>query len=154
MTTHTPKMITTHCTDTTDGLPVKVEVLRAAHIKRGFSDIGYHFIIQPDGRIDTGRSIFDVGAHVEGHNTNNIGIAMVGASHFSLESLMSLKRFVNGMRWQYLIPDWEFYTHREFDTAIKQHKTCPNMDSKRLLLFIATGNMDCIDPYLIKPDHT
>lgn len=153
MTQMVPKMITLHCTDSVDGVPVPVQTIREWHLKRGFSDIGYHFVVQPDGRVDTGRSMYEVGAHVEGHNTSNIGIALVGRSKFTFMQFDALKRFLGGLKWHENIPDWELYAHYEFDSAKKQHKSCPNMDIKRLLVWILTGNINSIDPYLIKQDH-
>lgn len=71
--------IIVHCTATPEGVPVSVDKIRSWHIKeRGFSDIGYHFIIGIDGTIHSGRALEAVGAHCIGHNTNSIGIAYVG----------------------------------------------------------------------------
>ena len=48
------------------------------HKERGFSDIGYHFVIEVLGQIRLGRRIPTTGAHVKGHNSNSIGICLVG----------------------------------------------------------------------------
>lgn len=45
---------------------------------RGWSDIGYHFFIDMDGRIHLGRPLRRSGAHVRGHNDNSIGICYAG----------------------------------------------------------------------------
>ena len=45
---------------------------------RGWCDVGYHFLVGVDGTIYEGRPLHLVGAHVGGHNTNNIGISFVG----------------------------------------------------------------------------
>lgn len=44
---------------------------------RGWSDIGYHFVIAPDGSIAVGRDVNKTGAHVKGHNTGSIGLCMI-----------------------------------------------------------------------------
>ncbi|AKF10123.1 peptidoglycan recognition protein [Sandaracinus amylolyticus] len=44
----------------------------------GWCDIGYHFLIGGDGTIYEGRPLEQLGAHVGGHNSGNIGIAFVG----------------------------------------------------------------------------
>lgn len=44
----------------------------------GWSDIGYHFVIDLDGRIETGRPLDRVGAHTKGHNKSSVGVAYVG----------------------------------------------------------------------------
>jgi N-acetyl-anhydromuramyl-L-alanine amidase AmpD len=48
------------------------------HKAKGWSGIGYHFVIVPDGTIYTGRPINTVGANVENQNTHIIGICLIG----------------------------------------------------------------------------
>ena len=54
-----------------------------AEIKRwhtqgnGWSDIGYHRVVAPDGSFALGRSLWTIGAHVAGHNAGTIGICMI-----------------------------------------------------------------------------
>lgn len=68
-----------HCTATKVGRPCTVEAIRACHVKeRGFSDIGYNFVIYADGSVHTGRSLDISGAHCVGHNAHSIGISYVG----------------------------------------------------------------------------
>lgn len=67
-----------HCTATTEGKDYSVETIRQWHLKRGWSDIGYHFLIGLDGTIHLGRDVFKQGAHVKGHNKDSIGVAYVG----------------------------------------------------------------------------
>lgn len=57
----------------------KVAEVRKWHVQdRGWRDIGYHFLIDRDGTVATGRPIEEVGAHVSGHNANSIGISLFG----------------------------------------------------------------------------
>lgn len=77
--------IVIHCTDTTPNwwssktAKAKVAEIRRWHVEdRGWSDIGYHFLIDRDGTVVEGRPIEKVGAHVKGHNTNTIGISLFG----------------------------------------------------------------------------
>lgn len=44
---------------------------------RGWNDIGYHYVIAPDGTIAVGRPLNVIPAQVEGHNRGVIGICMV-----------------------------------------------------------------------------
>lgn len=67
-----------HCTATKEGVDYTVDQIRAAHKQRGFSDIGYHYVVYRDGSIHLGRDVDIIGAHCEGHNANSIGIAYVG----------------------------------------------------------------------------
>lgn len=45
---------------------------------RGWSDIGYHFLIYLNGEIHEGRPIEKIGAHTYGQNAYSIGICYVG----------------------------------------------------------------------------
>ena len=46
---------------------------------RGYGDIGYHFLIDPSGRVWVGRDMQWQGAHAEGdNNIGNIGICLLG----------------------------------------------------------------------------
>ena len=49
----------------------------------GYLDIGYHFVIRPDGLTETGRHVDEIGLHAEGHNKTSIGICLVGNSSFT-----------------------------------------------------------------------
>ena len=52
--------------------------IRAWHLKQGWRDIGYHFVIPIDGVVQPGRPITETGSHVRGHNANTIGVCLVG----------------------------------------------------------------------------
>lgn len=45
---------------------------------RGWADIGYHFAIDPAGRVWELRSIKFQGAHVKNHNAGNMGVVCLG----------------------------------------------------------------------------
>ncbi|WP_395106600.1 N-acetylmuramoyl-L-alanine amidase [Actinomadura sp. SCN-SB] len=45
---------------------------------RGWSDIGYNFLVDTKGRIYEGRGWLVIGAHATGHNTSGIGVCMIG----------------------------------------------------------------------------
>jgi N-acetylmuramoyl-L-alanine amidase len=70
--------IIVHCTATPEGRHTTVDDVRRWHLDRGWSDIGYHFLIYLDGSLHEGRPIERVGAHCKGHNEESIGIAYVG----------------------------------------------------------------------------
>jgi N-acetylmuramoyl-L-alanine amidase len=57
---------------------IGVDEIREWHLARGWSDIGYHFVIRRDGTVETGRQIDQIGAHARGHNEGSIGICLVG----------------------------------------------------------------------------
>ena len=61
------------------------EVRRWHKDQRGWSDIGYHYLIDRDGTVAIGRPLERIGAHTRGHNTGSIGIALFGG-HGSAET--------------------------------------------------------------------
>ena len=68
-----------HCAATPEGRDVKTETIKSWHVKgNGWSDIGYHFVIELDGTIRNGRPVERIGAHTKGHNATSIGICYVG----------------------------------------------------------------------------
>ena len=67
-----------HCSATPEGRDVKMETIRDWHLKRGWSDIGYHYVIELDGKIVPARPLERIGAHCRGENTSSIGICYVG----------------------------------------------------------------------------
>jgi len=74
-----------HCTATRENVPITVEQVRRWHvIENGWSDIGYHFLIDLEGVVHNGRPIERSGAHVKGHNKSTIGIAYVGGCDVDL----------------------------------------------------------------------
>jgi SAM-dependent methyltransferase len=67
-----------HCTATPQGREVTVGEVDRWHRARGFSGIGYHYLIGLDGNMRTGRSVKQAGAHCEGQNAHSIGVCYVG----------------------------------------------------------------------------
>lgn len=75
-----PKGIIVHCAATPASMDIGAEEIRDWHVNGNeWSDIGYHFVVRRNGRIEKGRSIspFVNGAHCKGKN-NYIGICWVG----------------------------------------------------------------------------
>ena len=67
-----------HCTSTPEGEDFTNAQIREWHLDRGFSDIGYHYVIGLNGEVRPGRPESVVGAHCKGHNTRSIGVCYVG----------------------------------------------------------------------------
>ena len=59
----------------------KIDEIRSWHIKRGFCDIGYHYVIYPDGERVEGRDKSFIGAHALGNNFDSIGVCLIGDFH-------------------------------------------------------------------------
>ena len=109
-----------HCTATRPewwagkSLAQKVAEIRRWHVsERGWKDIGYHFLIDRDGKVMPGRPLEKEGAHVMGHNTGTIGIALFGghgsastdkfADHFTPEQDAALRKLIADLRRQHPI---------------------------------------------------
>lgn len=67
-----------HCAYTTPRMDVGAAEIRLWHLERGWSDIGYHYVIRRDGTVEAGRPVSEVGAHAKGYNVDSIGICLVG----------------------------------------------------------------------------
>lgn len=68
-----------HCSATVEGVNVSTSTIKRWHVQgRGWSDIGYHYVIGLDGAIDYGRPINRSGAHTKGENETSIGICYIG----------------------------------------------------------------------------
>lgn len=64
-------------------VPVNAAMIREWHLTKGWSDIGYHFVILPDGRCEDGRPLYRPGAHCNVGHRNFIGIGICLVGNFS-----------------------------------------------------------------------
>jgi N-acetylmuramoyl-L-alanine amidase len=55
-----------HCSATPEGRHTTVEDIRLWHKQRGWSDIGYHYVVYLDGSVITKAEIEVSGAHTKG----------------------------------------------------------------------------------------
>jgi len=143
-----PTRITLHCSATPNGVDVPAKTIKEWHLRRGFNDIGYHLVIQPSGQSETGRSLDRIGAHVKGENHNNIGIVMVGLDKFTRVQWQALRDHLYTFFLHYDIPRWALHCHREFQSAIDQNKTCPNVEPSRIWAWYFLGEDDAIAPHV------
>ena len=68
-----------HCSATVEGKDYSVDTIRKWHVEgRGWSDIGYHYVIHLDGSVSQGRPLDRPGAHTKGHNKDSVGICYIG----------------------------------------------------------------------------
>lgn len=113
----------------------KLENIRMGHIRRKpepFGDIGYHYIIDPAGRIWEGRNIAYQGAHVERQNENNLGIMVMGnfeEQRPTAQQLSTLDAFVKDRMRAYNVPVSRVYTHLELGKT-----ECPGRNLQRWML--------------------
>ena len=95
-----------------DATLAKVAEIRRWHLSdRGWRDIGYHYIIDRNGTLATGRPLEKVGAHVQGRNTGTIGVCLIGghgsaetdpfAKHYTIAQEKALRRLLADLRKRY-----------------------------------------------------
>lgn len=127
------KEIIVHCSATAEGKDFTVSDIRRWHLQRGFSDIGYHYIIYRDGSIHTGRSEALSGAHCTGHNTISIGVCYIGGCAADGKTpkdtrteaqKAALVKLLKELKVKY--PNATIHGHREF-----ANKACPSFDAKK-----------------------
>ncbi len=119
-----------HCSATPEGRRTTVEDIRLWHKQRGWSDIGYHYVVYLDGSVHEGRPIERSGAHVFGLNKNSIGVCYIGGvdknnlkakDTRTPEQIMALDLLLGS-----LLDDFKGATlhgHNEF-----ANKACPSFD--------------------------
>ena len=124
-------LIVVHCADTTAAMDIGAEEIRKWHTEeRGWSDIGYHYVIRRNGKIEDGRDLDQIGAHVKGFNKNSIGICLVGGKpdfNFTRGQMESLRKLLDVLEEEF--PGIDICGHRDLDS----NKTCPNFDVKSFL---------------------
>lgn len=110
-------------------LAAKVSEIRAWHVRdNGWSDIGYHWIIDRDGAVAPGRPESTPGAHVAEHNTGSIGICLIGdhgssasdefRQHFAVAQERSLLKLIDDIKTRAAIK--RISGHNEY-----ARKACP-----------------------------
>lgn len=122
-----------HCSATPENRDIKTETIRSWHVKgRGWSDIGYHFVIELDGAVKNGRPLHRAGAHTKGENAHSIGVCYVGGvdkqnnakdtrTHAQKESMNKL---ISSLLDEY--PEASVHGHNEFSS-----KACPSFDVQK-----------------------
>lgn len=123
-----------------DQLPPRVQ----NHWGRGWLDIGYHFVVDPDGTVRPGRPIELPGAHVQGHNVDTIGMVYIGGLNIRgnpEDTRTDAQRKAIRMKCQELIAQYPSITdikgHRDYSPDIDRDgvieswewiKVCPCFD--------------------------
>lgn len=126
------KELIVHCSATPEGKDYSVDTIRQWHLQRGFSDIGYHYVIYRDGSIHIGRDESIIGAHCTGHNTNSIGVCYIGGCASdgktpkdtrTLQQKESLLSLLKTLKVKY--PNAKIYPHYKFAA-----KACPSFNAE------------------------
>lgn len=122
--------VVVHCSATSPDMDWSVDDIRAAHKARGWTDVGYHYVIRRDGTLEEGRSLRYMGAHVKGHNEDSIGVCLIGGIdkngdpdfNYTLPQIRCLDSLL-----AYLVERYEVKVkgHRDLD---EHGKACPCFD--------------------------
>ena len=129
--TRTINEIIVHCSATPEGKDYTLDTIRQWHLQRGFSNIGYHYIIHLDGKVEEGRDVNIAGAHCSGNNSKSIGICYIGGMTADNKKAkdtrtdaqkVNLKVLLQAMRKLY--PNAKIHGHRDFAA-----KDCPSFDA-------------------------
>ena len=129
----TIKELIVHCSATPEGKDYSVDTIRQWHLQRGFSDIGYHYVIYRDGSIHIGRDESIIGAHCTGHNTNSIGVCYIGGCASdgktpkdtrTTKQKQSLVKLLKELKTKY--PQASIHSHKDFT-----NKACPSFDATK-----------------------
>ena len=129
-----PRSRWTSATDS-NAIARKLSNIRNGHINRrpeAFADIGYHYIIDPAGRVWEGRPLRYQGAHVEKRNEHNLGIMVMGnfeEQKPTTAQLSTLERFVIDQMRRYQVSAGNLFTHKELGGTL-----CPGKNLQRWML--------------------
>lgn len=109
-----------HCSATPRTMDIGTKEIRQWHKKRGWRDIGYHYVIRRNGIVEAGRPVEQTGAHVKGRNRNSIGICLIGGYNkdnttpsFTQKQYNSLFKLINKLRDKYDIDYAAVGGHRD-----------------------------------------
>lgn len=110
----------------------RIESIRRSHVQRGWADIGYHYVVDPHGRVWEARSTSLQGAHVEDNNEHNLGVVVLG--NFNVHAptsaaTNSLDRFVASQMQRYGVRIGRVYTHQELRPT-----ACPGTNLQRFMV--------------------
>ena len=126
------RKIILHCSDTEDGPEVSRDAIRRYHMAvNGWSDIGYHFVIERVGEgigLLPGRPSWREGAHcaAQGRNYDSLGVCVVGKFDEEEPPPELVRCVLDGLTllaFAFSVPADQVFGHREFDPA----KTCPGL---------------------------
>lgn len=118
----------------------RIETIRNGHRGNGWGDIGYHFVIDRDGRVWEGRAINYQGAHVKNWNEGNLGICCLGnfdEQSPSAEQMAALERHLKFLMRTYGVPKTRVKTHQEWAGA---KTACPGKSLQLTMVQMRKGS--------------
>ncbi|MBX3376573.1 MAG: N-acetylmuramoyl-L-alanine amidase [Phycisphaeraceae bacterium] len=121
----------------------RLELIRSVHTGRSddngrnWADIGYHYIVDPQGRVWEGRPVRYQGAHVKQNNENNLGILVLGnfdEQRPTSEAINALDAFLADRMRAYRVPVTRVFTHQEINPT-----ACPGFNLQSYMVATRSG---------------
>lgn len=127
-------LIVIHCTATGPDADIGRKEIDEWHKARGWSGIGYHFVIRRNGDIEIGRPMDRIGAHAEGYNADSLGLVVVGGvnhrnepeNNFTPYEWTSLTSLCTALQLRY--PEAKVLGHYQLPGV---NKACPCFDARQ-----------------------
>lgn len=134
------KLIIVHCAATPPNMDIGRKEINEWHVNKGWSGIGYHFVIRRNGKVEIGRAIEEIGAHAEGYNSVSVGVCLVGGvndknipeANFTPAQWAALTDLLKKLKGKY--PKAKIIGHNEV-----AKKACPSFNVQK---WLATVNFN------------
>ncbi|CAH2034551.1 unnamed protein product, partial [Iphiclides podalirius] len=102
---------------------LRVRLMQTFHIEsRGWSDIGYNFLVGGDGSVYFGRGWEYVGAHTKGYNRYSVGIAFIGTFNGDPPPARQVdacrKLIERGVALGKIATDYRLFAHRQLMSTL------------------------------------
>ncbi|MBC8523592.1 N-acetylmuramoyl-L-alanine amidase [PVC group bacterium] len=115
----------------------RLETIRRSNLRRDggrWGDIGYHFAIDPSGRLWEGRPLAWQGAHVRARNEGNIGVVVLG--NFEKQSVNRAQQgavlsTIQTLMARFRVPLTRVRTHQEWAAT-----ACPGRSLQKVTTYL------------------
>ena len=124
--------IIVHCSATNPEQDFCAADIDRWHKAKGWSGIGYHYVVKLDGTIEKGRTVEKAGAHAFGYNKRSIGLCYIGGVDMdgnptdtrTVSQKLAMRIFIHMLKNDY--PNATVHSHSEFSK-----KACPSFNAKK-----------------------
>ena len=113
----------------------RLEIIRKSHLRRDggrWGDIGYHFAIDPAGRLWQGRPLMWQGAHVRARNEGNIGVVVLGnyeRQSVNRAQIAAIESTLRSLMKKYSVSVSKVRTHQEWAAT-----ACPGKSLQQVMV--------------------
>lgn len=108
-------------------MDIGAKEIKGWHKAKGWKDIGYHYVIRLNGKVELGRPLEKMGSHVVGYNRDSVGVCYVGGVEdkkpkdtMNPAQEAAWRKLVSTLRAQY--GPLEVFGHNDFT----DQKACPS----------------------------